>query len=111
MLRTSIPLKLFKLIHSAIRRFVWKYKRPKLKLQKLQTPIRKAGLALPNLIYYHWASQLRFVTDWVKDTDLESIGLDNVSISDLPFVCSRKLQVKIKDNFIATNICKSLNSI
>ena len=69
-----------------------------------------------NLIYYHWASQLRFVVDCVKDsefsfTDLESIGLDNVSMSDLPFVCSRKLQIRMKDNFIATDICKSLNSI
>ena len=32
-------------------------------------------------------------------------------MSDLPFVCLRKLQIKMKDNFIATNICKSLNSI
>ena len=78
-----LPLKLFKLTHRAIRRFVWKNKHPRLKLQKLQSPIRKGGLALPNLIFYHWASQLRFVTDWVKDsqfsfTDLESIGLDSV---------------------------------
>ncbi len=116
MLPTYIPLKLFKSIHSAIRRFVWKNKRPRLKRQKLQSPIKDGGLALPNLIYYHWASQLRFVTDWVKDsqfsfTDLESIGLENVSISDLPFVCSTKLQITMKDNFIATNICKTLVSI
>ena len=32
-------------------------------------------------------------------------------MSDLPFVCSRKLQIRMKDNFIATDICKSLNSI
>lgn len=116
MLPTYIPLKLFKLIHSAIWRFIWKNKRPKLKLEKLQSLIRDAGLALPNLIYYHWASQLRFVTDWVKDsqfsfTDLESIGLENVPVSDLRFVCFRKLQIKMKDNFIAINICKTLVSI
>ena len=116
MLPTYIPLKLFKLIHSAFRRFVWKNKRPRMKLQNLQFTISKGGLALPNLIYYHWASQLRFVADSVKDsefsfTDLESIGLDNVSMSDLPFVSSSNLQIKMKDNFIATNIFKSLNSI
>ena len=77
-----------------------KNKRPRMKLQKLQSQIRKGGLALPNLIYYHWASQLRFITDCVKGNefsfaDLESIGLDNVSVSDLTFVCSRKLQIKL----------------
>ena len=78
--------------------------------------VKKINLALPNLISYHWASHLRFVTDCIKGnefsfTDLESIGLDNVSVSDLPFVCLRKLKIKMKDNFIATHICKSLKSI
>ena len=93
----SIPLKLFKSIHSAICRFVWKNKHPRMKLQKLQSPIRKGGLALPNLISYNWASQQRFVTEWVQDSqfsfsDMESIGLENVLLSDLPFVCFKKLQ-------------------
>ena len=116
MLPTCIPLKLFKWIHSAFCSYVCKNKCPRRKLQKLQCPIRKGGLALPNRIYYHWASQLRFVADCIKDsefcfTDLESISLDTVSMSDLPFVCSRKLQIKMEDNFKATNTCKSLNSI
>ena len=49
MLPTCIRLKLFKLINSAFRRFFWKNKRPRMKLQKLQPPIRKGELALPIL--------------------------------------------------------------
>lgn len=46
MLTHCIPLKLFKLIHNAFRRFVWKNKHPRRTLQKLQSPIRKGGSAL-----------------------------------------------------------------
>lgn len=62
----------FRMLHGLIRKFVWKNKHPRFKLQKWQLPVQRGGLALPNFIYYHWASQMRSIVDWIKNDDNSS---------------------------------------
>uniref|UniRef100_A0A3B3Z6M4 Reverse transcriptase zinc-binding domain-containing protein n=1 Tax=Periophthalmus magnuspinnatus TaxID=409849 RepID=A0A3B3Z6M4_9GOBI len=116
MLPSYISSKIFKQIHSAIRAFLWNNKRPRMELQKLQLPIQKGGLGIPNFQFYHWASQLKFVSEWVKNglfcfPDLEGIGLDTAQLEYLPFLCLEKVYANIKNNYILKNICKSLSAI
>ena len=67
MLPNHSLVKFFKSLHSMICTFVWKYKRPRLKLEKLQLPVDKEVLTLPNIMHHHWASQIRDITEWIRN--------------------------------------------
>lgn len=66
MLPIYIPSKIFTKIHSAVGVFVWNNKRPRMEFRKLQLPIKKGGLGIPNFKFYHWAAQLKFMSEWIK---------------------------------------------
>ena len=116
MLPNYFPTKYFKTIHSMICRFIWNNKRPRLKMVKLQLSVKEGGLGLPNIMYYHWASQIRYVAEWIKNDndstflDLEAIGC-RLSLSEIPFVNGATQLHEIRDNFIVRNTLKSLNQI
>ena len=116
MLPNYIPVKFFKSLHSVISKFVWKGNRPRFKLEKLQLPRDKGGLALPNIMYYHWASQIRYITEWLNNDasstflDLENIGCEPV-LSDMPFINNAISLQGINDNFIVRNTLKTWNQV
>ena len=116
MLPNYFPAKYFKAIHSMISRFIWKNKRPRLKLEKLHLSVKEGGLSLPNVMYYHWASQIRYIVEWLKN-DNESTFLDleangcGPALSELPFINGAMSSHEISDNFIVRNTLKSWNQI
>lgn len=116
MVQNYIQVKFFKTLQSMIGKFVWKYKRPRFKLDKLQLLVAEGGLALPNIMYYHWASQIRYIAEWIKNDpnstylDLESTGCVT-GISDLPFIHNAITQKGMKENEIIRNTLKTWHQI
>ena len=113
MLPNFIPTKFFKTLHALISKFIWRKKRARLKLTKLQLPTLKGGLALPNFLYYHMASQVRYIIDWIKNDpnstflDLEAYGCEPATISDLIFIKNADALPGLKDNLIVKNTLKT----
>uniref|UniRef100_A0A3Q2PLN4 Reverse transcriptase domain-containing protein n=1 Tax=Fundulus heteroclitus TaxID=8078 RepID=A0A3Q2PLN4_FUNHE len=61
MLPVEIPKSTFDTVDKMLTRFIWQKKRRRIRLKTLQLPKSKGGLKLPNLIFYYWAAQLRFL--------------------------------------------------
>lgn len=79
----------FKSLDSAIRKFYWKNKTPRIKLSTLQKPKTLGGLEAPNFTLYCLANHLQFVHRWTHPNqwlDLEQTICINLQISDLLFL-------------------------
>lgn len=63
----------FKNLNSQISSFIWNKKPPRRKQSVLQRPRSAGGLALPNFLFYYWASNIKAMLYWVQvDDDLPS---------------------------------------
>jgi len=76
-------------LHKTVSKFIWKNKRPKIRLEKLQLPVVNGDLAVPNFQYYFWLIKVKNVSEWVAQ-DPKSIWLDFEmqgckSLSSAPF--------------------------
>lgn len=60
----SIPIKYFKQFDKLCNKFFWNGKRPRIHISKLQKPVVKGGLGLPNLLFYYYAFSLRHLSHW-----------------------------------------------
>lgn len=60
----QIPLSYFKQFDRICKNFIWNGKRPRLHSNKLQRPVEKGGLGLPNVLYYYYAFSLRHLAHW-----------------------------------------------
>lgn len=67
----SIPQNTFIAWDKMISRFIWNGKKPRIKFTTLQLPRSKGGMALPKLVEYFYAAQLRYVAGWCRP-DYES---------------------------------------
>ena len=63
-LPVPVPQTQFKIWDKLISRFIWDGKRPRIRYKTLQLPKIKGGLALPNLLEYFHAAQLRPLLNW-----------------------------------------------
>ncbi len=101
----------FKEMNSLISKFIWGGKRPRVSLSVLQRAKPHGSLALPNLMLYHLAFQIRAMRVWVdthSKVPWRSIESDRVlphRLQDLPFtgVGSRSLHQKF-GNIISTTL-------
>lgn len=74
MLPTVVHKYFFKQLHSAVSRFIWKGKIPRIRLKILQGTPQEGGLKLPNFETYYWAAQClgmesKFTTTPLLGTD------------------------------------------
>lgn len=83
---------LFCKIDTMISEFIWKKKIPRICKQFLQRPKMLGGMALPNLIFYYWAANLRINHFWVQTgsffslpvwLEMEAASCSPVSLSSL----------------------------
>uniref|UniRef100_A0A3B3IB68 Reverse transcriptase domain-containing protein n=1 Tax=Oryzias latipes TaxID=8090 RepID=A0A3B3IB68_ORYLA len=51
----------FKIIKQMILCFIWKNKKPRIRLSLLHLPYNEGGLQCPNIMWYYWAAQLRSI--------------------------------------------------
>lgn len=56
-----VPLRSFKLWENLQRKSLWNEKKPRVKIKTLQQGKHTGGLALPNLMNYHNAAQLKVI--------------------------------------------------
>ena len=64
----SLPLKIpdsyFKRLNFLFKEVLWNGKRARIDMKKLQRPVNRGGLGLPNLVYYYYAFNLRQLAQW-----------------------------------------------
>lgn len=95
--------KVVKIIEGWLSSFIWKKRRPRLKLAKLQLSSTAGGLDLPNVKWYQLASLLRFVAQWLKG-DQSSIWLD---IEAAQCDCPLRNLLFLKNFAYAKNLCSN----
>ena len=61
-----LPQSFFRKLDSRISDFIWNKKVPRLRKQYLQRPKSLGGLALPNLRFYYWATNIRTLKYWLE---------------------------------------------
>ena len=84
----------FKNLNSQISTFIWNKKPPRLKQRILQRPRSAGGLALPNFLFYYWASNIKAMLYWTERNEnspswvvLEKMSVENVTLESL--LCTR----------------------
>lgn len=68
-----LPLSFFRKLDTLLLNFIWNKKTPRLSRQVLQRPKASGGMALPNFLYYHWATTIRNLNYWVRCEDIEAL--------------------------------------
>lgn len=93
-----LPQHFFRKIDSLILGFIWNKKIPKIRKTFLQRPKILGGMALPNLQFYYWASNLRVMQYWLnQDQSQDSSGWFNMeATSCMPTSLTALLHAPIK---------------
>ena len=96
-LPVKIPLHYFKQFDRICNKFLWNDKRPRMKLSKLQRPVDKGGLGVPNLLLYHYAFTMRHMVQWSLPPERAPpwFGLESAVCS--PLMPSNYLSTKLDD--------------
>uniref|UniRef100_A0A803SQE2 Reverse transcriptase domain-containing protein n=1 Tax=Anolis carolinensis TaxID=28377 RepID=A0A803SQE2_ANOCA len=63
-----------------ISRFIWKNKKPRIKLAIMITPKSKGGFGLPDFKLYHEACTLDWIMDWVKLEKIKILTLEGYDL-------------------------------
>lgn len=108
MLPIAVPKTFFKQLNSAISRFIWGKKTPRIKLETIQGSHEDGGLKLPNFQTYYWAAQARAVWVWQADLQqppswlqMEQQDLNSMSLASVLYVPSfRQLRTLTNNPFI-----------
>uniref|UniRef100_A0AAQ5YXN0 Uncharacterized protein n=1 Tax=Amphiprion ocellaris TaxID=80972 RepID=A0AAQ5YXN0_AMPOC len=88
------------ILNSSLSSFLWRNKRARLKLQKLQLRVGDGGLSLPNIKYYQLACLGRYLWEWFRNdprstwlsieaTPLDPIPLRNILYTSKKWVANR----------------------
>uniref|UniRef100_A0A9J7ZM10 Reverse transcriptase n=1 Tax=Cyprinus carpio carpio TaxID=630221 RepID=A0A9J7ZM10_CYPCA len=91
MLPLPPPEHFFKELNTAISRFIWMKKKPRIRLKTMQRKKLDGGLSLPNFELYNLAFQIRGIRIWVNSDSpvpwrvLEANIIHPVRLQDLPF--------------------------
>lgn len=67
-----IPLSFFRKLDGIISGFIWSNKTPRIRKIYLQRPKITGGMALPNLLFYYWACNIRILRYWLQAENLIS---------------------------------------
>lgn len=85
MIPLSPPHQYWDKLQSAVSKYIWNGKRPRLKLCTLQRDRKEGGLSLPNFKLYNWAFTLRPLTDWFRtDSQVSWRELEESLVSPNP---------------------------
>lgn len=66
MLPLPPPTQYWSKLQTAVTKFVWQGKRPRIKLSTMQRERQAGGLSLPNIKHYYWAFTLRPLLTWLQ---------------------------------------------
>uniref|UniRef100_A0A3B3IPI3 Reverse transcriptase zinc-binding domain-containing protein n=1 Tax=Oryzias latipes TaxID=8090 RepID=A0A3B3IPI3_ORYLA len=109
MLPTSIPNSWISDLDKIFTHYLWQGKKVRMKLSKLHRSKDQAGLAVPNIRFYYWAAQMRYIHECVNPTvsnswiDMESSNCGIVTLKYCPFICYNKVKLEVQNNFIVSN--------
>lgn len=85
------PPNYFEDFNSAVSKFIWNGRQPRLRFSVLQRTKSEGGLALPNFKLYYWAFQIRVMCTWTDSESvvpwrsIESALVHPHRLQDLPF--------------------------
>lgn len=97
MLPLSPPNGYWRKLHSAISKFLWNNKRPRLKMSTIQQRRLDGGLAVPNFKLYFWSFSLRPLINWFNPkavVSLHALEEELVSLWRLQDVIFTNISIK-----------------
>lgn len=97
MLPLSPPNSYWRKLHSAISKFLWNNKRPRLKMSTIQQRRLDGGLAVPNFKLYFWSFSLRPLINWFNPkavVSLHALEEELVSLWRLQDVIFTNISIK-----------------
>jgi len=94
-LPVHFPLNYFKQFDKLCNSFLWNNKKPILNLRKLQKPVDKGGLGMPNLLMYHYAISLRHLAHWFLPPKKPHPWFGLESLASSPFTTFNSLSTNL----------------
>uniref|UniRef100_A0A671WYD5 Reverse transcriptase domain-containing protein n=1 Tax=Sparus aurata TaxID=8175 RepID=A0A671WYD5_SPAAU len=112
MVPVLLTRKSLSILNSSLSSFLWRNKRARLKLQKLQLRLEEGGLSLPKIKYYQLACLGRYLWEWFRNDprstwrSIEAAPLDPIPLCNILYVSkkwvSNKPQKKKKNSWFPT---------
>lgn len=97
MLPLPPPPQFWSKLQSAISKFLWRGKRPRIKLTTMQRERQAGGLSLPNFKFYYWAFTLRPLLTWFQpDAQVSWRALEERLLAPYSFVNILQSSTSIK---------------
>uniref|UniRef100_A0A669BN31 Reverse transcriptase domain-containing protein n=1 Tax=Oreochromis niloticus TaxID=8128 RepID=A0A669BN31_ORENI len=85
-----IPISFFVKLDKILSGFIWNKKTPRIRKTYLQRPKKMGGMALPNLMFYYWACNIRILRYWLQGEGMNnapawlSLEISSCALSSLP---------------------------
>ena len=95
-----LPKSFFQSIDKMILNFIWAGKSPRVSKIFLQRPRDIGGLALPNFIFYYWATNTQKISFWINapETDWCLLEAHSCYSSSLPALVYSSLPIKLSSH-------------
>lgn len=103
-----LPQSFFSRLNTAISEFIWNKKTPRIRKQFLQRPRALGGMALPNLRFYYWASNIRIIQSYLRFDSYNSppvwFKLEAESCKPVPLSALAHSPIKSPSSSYTTNV-------
>uniref|UniRef100_A0A3Q1BKU0 Reverse transcriptase domain-containing protein n=1 Tax=Amphiprion ocellaris TaxID=80972 RepID=A0A3Q1BKU0_AMPOC len=100
------------ILNSSLSSFLWRNKRARLKLQKLQLRVGDGGLSLPNIKYYQLACLGRYLWEWFRNDprstwlSIEATPLDPIPLRNILYTSKKWVANRVRANLLLQNTLK-----
>lgn len=112
MVPALLTRKSLSVLNGSLSSFLWRNKRARLNLQKLQSPLRDGGLVLPNIKFYQLACQCYYLWEWFRNDPhstwlkMEAVPFQPIPLRNVLYVSKKWVSDKAKNNLLIQNTLK-----
>lgn len=99
----SLPLVTWRRIQASLSKFIWAYKKPRMKISTMQQTKSHGGIALSNIlieaILQWWSEDSRDIWEWEQEVESVSLRESVLSVRDHPDIQTNNMTANILSKF------------